>query len=196
MTVPAMITLYSPEEYLALERQSPFRSEYIDGQIVAMSGGSFAHSIIGGNLVRALGNLLADSPCYVVNNDMRVRVDPRMYTYPDAAVVCDEPELEDAENDTLLNPTVIFEVLSPSTEAYDRGEKFKRYRQVPSLRQYVLVAQGEPAVEVYTRQGEVWVFSEVTGLDASIYLASIDRTLALREVYAKVRGVREGAAQG
>lgn len=196
MTIPAATTHYTAEEYLALERQADFRSEYIDGQIVAMSGGSLAHSLVGTNLIRTLGNLLEDTPCFVVNSDMRVRVDPSLYTYPDVTVICDEPEVEDAQGDTLLNPTAIFEVLSPSTEAYDRGEKFRRYRKVPSLRLYVLVAQATPSVEVFTRQGEVWVFSDATGLGASIHLESIGCPLALRDVYAKVRLTPEAMPPG
>jgi Uma2 family endonuclease len=192
MAIPATITHdYTAEEYLALERQAEYKSEYIDGQIVAMSGGSFAHSVIAVNLGGTLLNLLHRTPCYVVNSDMRVRVDPRLYTYPDATVICDEPELEDAEQDTLLNPTVIFEVLSPSTEAYDRGEKFRRYQRIPSLRQYVLVSQNQPTIEVFTRQGDFWTYRQATGLDASIHLESVDCTLALGEVYARVRLVPE-----
>jgi len=188
MTIPALLDHdYTVEEYLALERQAEFKSEYIDGQIVAMSGGSFAHSRIGTDLVIALGNLLDRTRCEVLNSDMRVRVDPRLYTYPDATVICDEPELEDAEQDTLLNPAVIFEVLSPSTEAYDRGKKFRRYQRIPSLRQYVLVSQSQPTIEVFTRQGDFWTYREASGLDASIFLESIDCTLALGEVYARVR---------
>lgn len=187
MTISATIPRYSVDEYLALERRAEHRSEYIDGQIVAMSGGSFAHSLVGTNLSGTLGNLLADSPCIVVNSDMRVRVDGSLYTYPDATVVCSEPEIEDVEGDTLLNPTLIVEVLSPSTEAYDRGEKWRRYRRIPSLRQYVLVAQTTPLVEVFTRSGDTWVYSDASGLDASIRLESIGCTLALRDVYVKVR---------
>jgi len=194
MTVPASITHHTAQEYLDLERQAEFRSEYIDGQIVAMSGGSFAHSLIGTNLGRTLGNALERTPCYVVNSDMRVRVDPRLYTYPDVTVICDEPALEDAERDTLLNPTAIFEVLSPSTEAYDRGEKFRRYQRIPSLRHYVLVSQNEPRMEIFTRQGDFWTYRDATGLDAAVPLETLGCTVALGAVYARVRVGAEGAA--
>ena len=187
-TMPAVLPRYTPEEYLALERAAEYKSEYIDGHIYAMSGGTKRHSLIKVALVRLIDTHLLDSHCATLDSDMRVRVDPSLYTNPDLTVVCGEPEVEDVEDDTLLNPTAIFEVLSPSTEAYDRGEKWARYRRMPSLKQYVLVSQDKPRIEVYTRQGDVWTFSDAGGLDASIHLESIGCTLALAEVYRRVGG--------
>ena len=155
---------FTPQEYLSLERKSPTRNEYFRGEIFAMAGTSREHSLIAVNLTRRIGNQLEDRPCEVYASDMRVLVDATgLYTYPDVVVVCGEPEFLDREVDTLLNPTVIFEVLSESTEAYDRGVKFGHYRRIPSLREYVLVSQDRMLVERYTRQGNDWLLSELTG---------------------------------
>lgn len=145
---------FTPQEYLTLERKSPTRNEYFRGEIFAMAGASREHSLIGANITREVGNQILDRPCESYSNDMRVRVDATgLYTYPDVVVVCGEPEFQDREVDTLLNPTVIFEVLSESTEAYDRGVKFGHYRKIPSLREYVMVSQDRMLVERYTRRG-------------------------------------------
>jgi Uma2 family endonuclease len=175
---------YTPEEYLALERASPFRSEYVNGQIYAMTGGSDEHNVIVLNLGAELRGRLRGRGCRVYVNDMRVKVrDTGLYTYPDVAVVCSERQLEDHHVDTLLNPEVIIEVLSKSTEAYDRGEKFAHYRRLESLCEYVLVSQREVRVERYVRQGESWVFSEVTDLEGLLTLDAIGCTIPLREIY-------------
>jgi len=189
MTILAPIrTLFTPEEYIELERHAEHKNEYVDGEIVAMSGGAKRHSRIKVALVRLIDSQLAGGPCDAFDGDLRVHVDPMLYTYPDLSVVCGDSEVESAgDDDTLLNPTVIFEVLSPSTEAYDRGEKFRRYQRMPSLRQYVLVSQDRPRIEVFTRQGDFWTYRDASGLVASVRLDAIDCTLALREVYAKLR---------
>jgi len=174
---------FTPEEYLTLERQAECKSEYIDGYVYAMGGGSPNHSRLKldlGGIVRAQ---LLGGPCEPFDSDLMVRVDPGRYTYPDLTVVCGEGLFED---DLLLNPTVIFEVLSPSTESSDRGEKWVRYRRMPSLQQFVLVSQKQPLVEVYTRSGDVWTFTDARGLDASIHLETIGCTLELGEVYARI----------
>src|SRR5438128_137657 len=132
----------APEEYLARERQAETKSEYYEGEIFAMAGGSEEHSLIATNVLIELGLQLRDRPCKIYNNDLRVQVDEEgPYTYPDVSVVCGEAKFVDAEVDTLLNPTVIVEVLSHTTEAWDRGGKFERYQQMPSLKAYVLIAQ-------------------------------------------------------
>jgi len=188
MTLPAPVATtarrYTVEEYLALERQAEYKSEYLDGEIVAMSGGGPIHSRVKTDLARIVGNQLLGGSCEVFDSDMSVRVDPMLYTYPDATVVCGESQFDDETK--LLNPTVIFEVLSPTTEAYDRGKKWGRYRRMPSLEQYVLVNQDMPRVEVYTRERDVWTYSDAEGLDSTIRLKTIDCTLALRDVYARV----------
>lgn len=186
MTMPAIVPTLTPEAYLDMDRKAELKSEYLDGEVVAMSGASLAHNLIAWNIGLSVRNQLGERPCTVLGMDMRVRVDRSAYTYPDLAVVCGEIEVEDDQGDTLLNPTVIVEVLSPSTEGYDRGEKFRRYRRIPGLRHYVLVAQDAAWVEVFTRQGDMWVYADAEELDASIALDAIGCTLALGNVYAKV----------
>jgi len=178
---------YTPDEYLALERSASFKSEFQDGQIYAMTGASRAHNLITINIGRELSQQLKKRPCEAYINDMRVKAaNSRSYHYPDVAVVCGQAEFEDAQVDTLLNPTLLIEVLSPSTEAYDRGGKFAHYRKIESLSEYLLVMQDQPSIERYMRQGEVWMLSEAIGLDAVVVLESIDCMLSLSEVYDKV----------
>lgn len=178
----------TPEEYLTIERQSEIRSEYLHGEMFAMTGGSFLHALIIGNLAGELRQQVKGRGCKVCPNDLRVRIpEAGLYTYPDVVVVCGEPRLEDEHRDTLLNPTLIVEVLSPATEAYDRGQKFELYRTIDSLAEYVLVAQDKPRVEHYLRQdGNRWLLTAVSGLDARVSLSSIRCELALSEVYDQV----------
>jgi Uma2 family endonuclease len=176
------------EEYLKIERAAEFRSEYYDGHMYAMSGGSLPHAVIISNLVRELGVALRQKPCTVMNSDMRVRISPaKYYTYPDIVVVCGPPQVADDQNDTLLNPTILIEVLSPSTEAHDRGFKFLRYRRLESLQEYALVWQAEPRVEIFRRQpsGE-WLLSEAAGLEAICRFDSAGCQIALSEVYHRI----------
>jgi Uma2 family endonuclease len=175
----------SPAEYLEQERKAEFRSEYIEGTIVPMPGASRIHNLIGSNINRLIGNQLIKRPCEVYINDIKVW-SPKRYSYPDVTVVCGEPLFEDFQTEILLNPTVIFEILSPSTAMYDRGDKFASYRQLNSLQEYVLVSQHMPLVEVYKRQGEGWYFSEVKGLDQTFSLESIQCNLLLAEIFDKV----------
>lgn len=179
--------LYTPEEYLAFERAAEDKNEYINGCIVAMSGASRRHNLVTVNAAGELRQQLRERPCEVYSSDMRVQINAAgQYRYPDVIVVCGEPQFEDAELDTLLNPTVIVEVLSPSTEAVDRGDKFAAYRRLPSLQEYVLIAQDKPCVEHFLRQGERWLLTEFSGLNDIVPLPAIDCTLALRELYRKV----------
>ncbi len=178
---------YTPEEYLARERAAAYRSEYLAGEIFAMSGASEVHNTITANLVRVLGNQFVGRPCRVYVSDMRVRVAPSgLYTYPDVVAVCGPREFADDAHDTLLNPAVIFEVLSPSTEAYDRGKKFAHYQRLASLTDYVLVAQDRVWVDHYARQGAGWFLTAAGDLAATMRLASLDAALALAAVYANV----------
>jgi Uma2 family endonuclease len=173
------------EEYLRIERAAEFKSEYYDGQMYAMSGGSYAHGKIIPNLASALIQRLGGKGCSVTTTEVRVRVSPRgFYTYPDIAVVCGAPKFADDQTDTLLNPTLLVEVLSPSTEAHDRGFKFAQYRQLESLREYALVSQTEPRVEIFRRQpsGE-WLLSEATGLHATCRFDSAGCEVPLAEIY-------------
>jgi Uma2 family endonuclease len=188
----AALTHYTPEEYLALERNAEFKSEYLDGRIVAMTGATIEHATITGNVHGELRTRLRGGPCRAFVSDMRVQVGGgRRYTYPDVTAVCGEPRLMDATLDTLMNPVLIVEVLSPSTEAYDRGEKFQHYRAIDTLREYVLIAQDRVLVERYVRSGEFWTLSAITDLDASLELTSVGCTIPLREIYENVEVTSE-----
>lgn len=188
-------TFYTPEEYLELERKAEGRSEYHDGQIFAMSGASRWHSRIETQLSFLIEQHLAGRRCEAFSPSMRVLVvQSGLYTYPDLSVACDEPQFSDAQMDTLTNPTLLVEILSPSTEAYDRGTKAKLYRAIPSLRELLLISQDSYEVELYRRQqGGGWSLIEASGLDASVDLESIGYTLSLRELYKKVLAHRQEA---
>jgi Uma2 family endonuclease len=178
----------TPEEYLELERKSPERSEYFAGEIFAMGGASEPHNLVVTNVVAELRGQLKGRPCRTYANDMRVKVSPTgLYTYPDVVVVCGEARFEDAHRDTLLNPTIIFEVLSKSTEAYDRGEKFEHYRKLASLAEYLLISQDKVHVDHYVRQpDQQWLLSESGALEQRVALPAIGCELSLAEVYDKV----------
>lgn len=178
----------TPEEYLAIERQSDIKSEYLDGEMFAMTGGSFPHNVIIGNMTGALWQQLRRSSCQICPNDQRVYIPATgLYTYPDLVVVCGEPSFSDEHRDTLLNPKLVIEVLSPTTEAYDRGKKFEHYRSIESLTEYLLVSQTEPRVEQFLRQDDNrWLFAAAAGLDAILPLPSIQCELALGEIYERI----------
>ena len=174
-------------EYLAIERKSEVRSEYIAGRIYVMSGASERHNLIAGNLYTAIRSQIRGRDCRVYIADMRVKVAPTgMYTYPDVVAVCGERRFEDGHIDTLLNPAVIVEVLSESTEACDRGEKFAHYRRLDTLREYVLVAQDKIRVEHYRREGENWVLSEISDPDGVLPLVGIDCHVEVSVIYENV----------
>ena len=174
--------LLTPEEYLALDRAAAFKSEYFDGQMVSMSGGTFVHSILAAAFSSELRNALAGRDCWVTNSDARVRATRSTFVYPDVCVVCGRPELEN--DDVLLNPVLIAEVLSDSTERYDRGLKFTRYRSMPTLQDYVLIAQTEARVEVFRRQpDESWSLRIYEGIDKVAKLESLAVDLSLRALY-------------
>lgn len=178
----------SPEEYLEIDRAAEQKSEYVDGQMFAMAGGSRNHNLIVTNLARELSLALKGRPCEVYPSDLRIWIpENNRYTYPDASVVCGDPEFLDEHLDTLLNPTLIVEVLSPTTELYDRGKKFERYRSIESLQSYVLVSQDERRVEQYVRQADGrWLFSDTVGEEGVVSLPSIECELKLAEIYDKV----------
>ena len=182
-------SLLTPQEYLAFERQAEQKHEFLNGEIFAMVGASENHNLIVMNTGAELHRQLKKSPCKIYSNDMRVKVDPSgLYTYPDLVVVCETPRFEDAKRDTLLNPKLIIEVLSDSTEAYDRGGKFEYYRQLESLAEYLLINQYKPHVERFVRQsGDAsWLLTEAHGLEAKMSLSAIDCELSFAEVYAKI----------
>src|SRR5688500_12063539 len=177
-----------PEEYLAFERKADQKHEFVNGAIFAMAGASRAHNRIATNVTGELYGQLRGRPCEVCGSDMRVKVSATgLYTYPDVVVVCGDALFEDAEVDTLLNPTAIIEVLSPSTEAYDRGDKFAHFRRLESLREYVLIAQDRHRVEQYLRQEDGrWLLGEVSEAGATVHLESVGCHLLLSDVYARV----------
>lgn len=179
---------YTPEQYLEIERRAEFKSEYYAGQMFAMAGASREHNVITGNIIRRLGNALDGRPCETYPSDMKVLVSATgLYTYPDVSVACGEPQFLDRQSDVLLNPLVIVEVLSDSTEAYDRGVKFALYQRLDSLQEYVLVSQDKARVEKYLRQPNgQWLYSRTDGLEGEIGLASLGCCLPLSEVYARV----------
>jgi len=179
---------YPPEEYLALERQAQCKSEYYAGEVFAMAGASRWHNLIVTNVLREISLQLKGRPCTTYPSDMRVKISPTgLYTYPDVTVVCGAAQFEDTQQDTLLNPTLIVEVLSESTEAYDRGGKFAHYRKLASLLEYVLIAQTKPHIEHYIRQPDNrWLLEEAESLHGTIHLPAIDCHLPLAEVYDKV----------
>ncbi|HWS87187.1 MAG TPA: Uma2 family endonuclease [Pyrinomonadaceae bacterium] len=177
----------SPEEYLSLERRAEFKSEYVDGVAYAMSGGSARHNLITGNLVTELNNQLRTRDCQVYPSDMKVRLpNSKKFFYPDVSVVCGEAQFADERQDVILNPVLIVEVLSESTEAFDRGRKFSSYQQIESLREYLLVSQGEFVVEHFLRQETGWLYTKAAGLDAALTLPTLDCRIALSDLYNKV----------
>lgn len=180
---------YTAEEYLALERQSEEKHELVDGELRLMSGASRAHNLIAVNLAATLHGALKGKPCETYVADMRVKVSADgSYLYPDATIVCDEPEFEDASVDTLMNPNAVIEILSKSTASFDRGSKFASYRSLPSLREYVLIAQDAPSVEHFVRLDDgAWRFNPTTGLDQELHLVTSDLVLPLRDLYDKVQ---------
>lgn len=179
---------YSPEEYLTIEREAGFKSEYYDGEIFAMAGASRMHNLICGNTFAAIHFQLKNRSCEAYTGDMRVRVSATgLYTYPDILALCETPRFDDEEKDTLLNPNMIIEVLSKSTESYDRGKKFAHYRTIPSLTEYVLISQNTFLAEQYIRQKDnKWLLSEYSDPGDTIELPSIDCILKLADVYEKV----------
>ena len=181
-------TKLTPEEYLEFERKSEIKHEYFDGEIFAMSGAKRNHNVIAWNIGGELRQKLKGKNCEAYPGDMRVFVPATgLYTYPDLVVVCGEPEFQDDVFDTLLNPTLLIEVLSDSTEGYDRGKKFQHYRSIESLREYVLVSQDEARIEKYVKTGDgFWLLSEAVGLDSEIEFSSIECRIPLAEVYDKI----------
>lgn len=183
-----LLTYISPEEYLRRERLAEHKSEYLNGEIFALAGATEHHNLIAGNIFGELRQQLKGRPCRTYTNDLRVKVaDVGLYTYPDIIVVCGEPQFEDKEVDTLVNPTVLGEVLSRTTERYDRIAKTTYYRKLDSLVEHLLVAQDEIRVEQYIRQVDgQWLMLELLTLDAVVNLASIGCSLKLGDVYDRI----------
>lgn len=188
MSSPKTQARYTLEEYFALEAEAFERHEFLDGQILAMAGESPAHSLVNVNLIREISAQLKGKPCATYSPNMKVCVSPKgTIVYPDVTVVCGPAEFFQKRTDTLTNPTLIVEVLSPSTENYDRGEKWIRYQEMPSLREYVLVAQDAPRIEHYFRKPEGgWFYESVSGLENTIRFESIDCVLRLADIFDRI----------
>jgi Uma2 family endonuclease len=190
MGLPQPKNRHSVEDYFRLERDSSVRHEYHEGEILAMAGNSPEHSLIASNLIGELHTRLKGKPCRVYESNLRIRAGKiSRYVYPDLSVVCGPLQYDpaDAKRETVMNPRVIIEILSPTTEAYDRGEKFDHYRQLASLEEYVLVWQHTPRIDTLTRQpGGTWQLASVTAMDAVVGLQSLGLELPLSEVYADV----------
>ncbi len=181
--------IYTPEEYLELERAATVRHEYLDGEIFEMAGANRRHNVLSANIMRLLGNQLLDRECSAYSSDMRIKISPAGdYTYPDVVAACGEEIFEDDKEDNLLNPMLIIEVLSKSTEAYDRGGKFGAYQTIESFREYVLVTQEPFRVEQFVRKEEnVWTYFEFRRPDEIVKLSSIGCELSLRDIYHKIQ---------
>jgi Uma2 family endonuclease len=187
---PLTERVYTADEYLAFERAAEYKNEFVTGRICPMTGASLSHNLIVGNLGAEIGVQLRGGPCSVLVSSMRVKVSRTgMYAYPDVVALCEPPQLEDAHKDTLLNPAVIIEVLSRSTEGYDRSEKFAHYRKLDTLREYILVAQDKVRIEQYVRHGEHWVLGEISDPAASLRIETLGCEVALRDIYDRVDDV-------
>lgn len=175
----------SEAEYLAFERESNIKHEYMDGEIFAMAGASRSHNLISVNIITALRNQARTKGCTVYPSDMRIRIEALAdYAYPDVSVLCGDSQFAEDVFDSLLNPSLIIEVLSPSTEKYDRGKKFQKYRKIDTLREYLLVSQDSPRIERYLlNDNQKWELTDAIGLETTLELPSIGCELNLREVY-------------
>lgn len=185
MAAPATIQRLTESEYLSLERKAEVRHEFFDGEMFAMAGGSPAHSLIATNVAGELRAQLKGRPCRPYNSDLRHKVElTGLITYPDVSVICGELEYARGTDDTVINPTLLIEVLSETTEAYDRGRKFLNYQRIPSLREYLLVSQHEPRIEQFVRgEGGQWTWRVTEGMESATELPSLGISLPLSEVF-------------
>jgi Uma2 family endonuclease len=181
-------TFLTPQQYLDAERKADHKSEYFNGEVFAMAGAQRAHNQLVASLIRELGQQFRGRPCDVYPSDLRVHVKSTgLYTYPDVTAVCGDQYFADGDNDTLLNPGLIVEVLSPSTEAYDRGRKFEQYRSIESLREYLLVASDRVHVDLYSAQSDGgWLLTSANRVEDSLTLESVGAKILLRDLYEKV----------
>ncbi len=178
---------FSVLEYLQKERQAETKSEFVNGEIFAMAGASVSHNDLTYTLLLEIGNQMRGGECRAYGSDLRIRVESSdLYTYPDISIVCGKPILDPNDPYSVVNPSVIFEVLSNSTELWDRGGKFAHYRLLPTLREYVLVSQSEPRLERYVRHGEQWTLTEFVGLEAIFTLSTIEVKVPLAVIYERI----------
>ncbi len=187
----------TPAEYLDFERRSEHKHEYLAGRVFAIAGASPNHNLICANMIRALGERLRSRPCAIMTSDQHVYVEPtELGTYPDVTVLCGQGKYHKDFPQSLVNPTMVVEVLSPSTEAYDRGAKFDHYRRIETLREYVLVSTDRLAVDHYLREADgTWRLTTSRGLDGQLRLPSVDATVPLAELYENIELVAPGGIQ-
>ncbi|MEO1515946.1 MAG: Uma2 family endonuclease [Bacteroidota bacterium] len=186
---------YTIEEYLALDEASEKKYEYHAGRLVAMTGGTFNHSLLGANIIIAIDKAIRDSErdCLITNSEARIYIEKiNNFIYPDASVVCGTPEFFDENQYSLVNPLIIIEVLSKSTAHYDRGAKFRKYRAIPSFKEYIVIDQDQPIIDSFFRDDPTyWRMMTTIGLDQSLHLQSIDCYIPMREIYRNVQGLEE-----
>ncbi len=176
------------EEYLEQERQAEYKSEFYKGEIFAMAGATKEHNKIVASIVAEAYNFLRDKDCSIFPSDLRMHnYENSLYTYPDVTIVCGEEKYLDDKFDTLTNPTVLIEVLSATTEDYDRGTKFKLYRSIPSLQNYVIVSSTEYAAEVYTKNNNEWILTTAKYKEGTLFISAIDYTMKLADIYAQIK---------
>jgi Uma2 family endonuclease len=191
MPLPQRSRQLTEAEYLQTERAAEFKSEFYEGEMFAMSGGTLQHSLIATNLAGEFRQRLKGGSCVAYNTDLRVKIETTgLLTYPDLSVICGPARFVAGTDDTVVNPTVLVEVLSDSTEAYDRGTKFEHYRQIPTLQEYLLVSQKAPRIEQFIRQADGhWLLKEAAGMEKSLELPSLGISVSLAEIFAKVEFV-------
>ncbi len=193
MSALPKLSYYSPEEYLQMEREADYKSEYFQGEIFAMAGASENHSMISRRVSGSLFNHLSGKKCTHYSADMKLHIPANtLYTYPDLMVVCGDKKFLDGEKDVIMNPVVIIEILSKSTEAYDRGEKFALYRSIPSLREYVLISSTSIRAEVMRKESDLGLWflaSEADTLEGSIQIKNIELELSLSDIYEETEGI-------
>lgn len=178
---------FTEEQYLEMERSAEYKSEFDNGEIISMAGASFAHINVAADLFVEISLRLRGSKCRAYTADFRVKIEGRaIYRYPDIAVFCGEPKFADARRDNLTNPVVLLEILSPSTETYDRGRKFQQYQNIESLKEYILVSTDAVLVERFVRQGQQWLLSSYKGRDAVLPIEAANVEIPLSAVYANV----------
>jgi Uma2 family endonuclease len=183
----------TPEEYLALEQESRDKHEYWNGEMYMMAGTSINHNQIVNNAYKALDQRVGRRPCRVFTSDIRLSVEEVVYVYPDVMVICGKIEIDPRQKDTVLNPSLVVEVWSDSTQTYDEKKKFKGYRQIPSLQEYVMIDQSQPYIEYFRRDGHFWVLDAVEGIGAILKLKQLDIEIPLAEIYDKVEWENEEA---
>lgn len=188
--MPSPVLKYlSPDEYLEQERVAESKHEYFKGELVAMAGASLAHNRIVSNVIRKVGNLLEGTGCEILPSDLRISISSEQtFTYPDASIICGEPQMLDDRFDTIKNPMVIFEVVSPSTENNDRGRKFFFYMQIPAFKEYILINSTNIHITAGRKQADgSWKFEEIKDMDSDLLINSIGHNVPLKEIYASVR---------